>query len=168
MSRVAAALVLMNTGAHVATAQTAPPTSQTSSEDRLRAAIEEARAKPYLDKDGGYKDKTGGYYNPKAGTYTDEKGGIVDNWGGYTYKDGSYKSKVGDYYDAPTNTVHLAGGDKTKVPTGSTSADVIKILRENVEANGGYDKTFIRRSMMDQIRKEHPPGSEPPAKTGKQ
>src|SRR5205809_1741565 len=74
MSRVAAALVLMNTGAHVATAQTAPPTSQTSSEDRLRAAIEEARAKPYLDKDGGYKDKTGGYYNPKAGTYTDEKG----------------------------------------------------------------------------------------------
>jgi hypothetical protein len=110
----------------------------------------------FLDKDGGYKDSKGGYYNPKAGTYTDEVGGVVDNWGGYTYRDGSYKSKLGDFYDGKTNVFKLADGETVKVEAGISRAQAIQFLRENVEQNGGYDKELIRRSMMQQIKLEHP------------
>jgi hypothetical protein len=120
---------------------------------QTQQVTDDARLKQYIDKNGGYKDKSGGYYNPKAGTYTDETGGIVDNWGGYTYTDGSYKSKLGDFWEAPTHTFKLADGRVAKSTV--SSAEAIKALRENVAANGGYDKDFIQRSMMQAIRNEH-------------
>ena len=123
-------------------------------------ADDEARLKKFLDKDGGYKTKTSGYFNPKEGTYTDQDGGVVDNWRGYTYKDGSYKTQFGDYYDAPTKTYKLADGTVAKVEN-LTAADAIKALRDNVEANDGYDKDFILKSMYEQIRLDHP--AKPPA-----
>jgi len=48
----------------------------------------------------------------------------------------------------------MADGSQAKLPT--TSAQVIKLLRENVEEKGGFDKMFILRGMMQQIQKEHP------------
>ena len=119
------------------------------------AQDEDARLKKYLDKDGGYKTKNGGYYNPKAGTYTDKDGLVADNWGGVTYTDGSYKSSFGDYYDAPTRTFKLSDGSVTKVPN-LTPAEAIKSLRDNVAANGGYDKDGTVKSMMMRIKLDHP------------
>lgn len=166
--RAAAAVVLlMGTGAHCEAAQTTTQSSQKQQAAPVKAlpasVDEEARLKQYLDKDGRYKDSFGGHYDPKAGTYTDEKGGILDNWVGYTYKDGSYKSKLGDYWDAPTHTFKLANGETLKADS-TTSADAIKVLRDSVEENGGYDKDFIRKAMMGQIGREHPPG--PPSADG--
>ena len=116
------------------------------------------RLRAYLDAKGGYKDHSGGYYDPKAGTYTDEEGGIVDNWGGYTYKDGSYKSKFGDFWDGPSHTFKLADG-RVKQVSDLSSADAIKLLRQNVEENGGYDKDFIVKGMIQAITNEHPLGA---------
>jgi hypothetical protein len=112
--------------------------------------------KQFLDKDGGYKDSKGGYYNPKAGTYTDEAGGVVDNWGGYTYKSGSYQTKFGDFYDAKENVFKLTDGQTIKGEAGTTAAQAIQTMREDVEQRGGFDKEFIRKSMMQQIKSEHP------------
>lgn len=117
---------------------------------------EDAWIKKYLDGNGGYRDLEGGYYNPKAGTYTDKVGGVVDNWAGYTYKDGSYKSKLGDYYDAPTKTYKLSDGTVAKVEV-LTAKQAVKALRDNVAANGGYDKDLTVRSMITQIKIEHAP-----------
>jgi hypothetical protein len=141
----------------LASAQTGRTKAQPGANDKAAGATEneEARLKQFLDKDGGYKDKHGGYYNPKAGTYTDEDGGIVDNWGGYTYKNGSYKSKFGDFWNAPKKTFELNTGEKLKRED-VTSAEAITLLRETVEEHGGYDKDLVRRSMMAQIRAEHP------------
>ena len=156
---IAAALIfLMATSAQLAFAQTGRTKAQPgAANDKASAATEneEGRLKQFLDKDGGYKDNKGGYYNPKAGTYTDEDGGIVDNWGGYTYKDGSYKSKLGDYWDAPKKTFMLANGETLKSDD-ITSAEAITLLRGTVEEQGGYDKDLVRRSMMAQIKLEHP------------
>jgi hypothetical protein len=126
---------------------------------------ERARVLKYCDKDGGYKDKHGGYYNPTAGTYKDEKGGVVDNWRGYTYEDGSYKSGAGDFYDAPTRTIKLTTGENVKAPPDSTAAEIIKLMRENVEENGLYDKDFISKDMMKVIALEHPAGATNPARS---
>ncbi len=112
--------------------------------------------KQFLDKDGGYKDKKGGYYNVKAGTYTDEHGGEVDSWGGYTYADGSYKSKFGDYYDAKANVLKTTTGETIKANPGVTPAEVIKMMRDDVQERGGYDKELIRTSMMHSIQIDHP------------
>jgi hypothetical protein len=108
----------------------------------------------WLDKNGGYKDKSGGYYNPKAGTYTDKEGGVVDNWGGYTYTDGSYKLN-GNYYDAKKHTVFLAGPAKESAKTDAPAAEVIKVMRDDVAQNGGYDKNLTRKSMFEAILQEH-------------
>jgi hypothetical protein len=162
--KVAAALVfLVGPGIGLASAQTTTPTAQVIHADTVKdikatpAAVidDEARLKKFLDKDGGYKDKEGGYFNPKAGTYTDKDGGVVDNWAGYTYKDGTYKSSLGDYYDAPTKTYKLSDGSVTKVENLSV-ADAVKALKDNVEANGGFDKDYTLKSMYAQIRIEHP------------
>jgi hypothetical protein len=112
--------------------------------------------KQFLDKDGGYKDKKGGYYNVTAGTYTDETGGVVDNWAGYTYKSGSYKSRYGDFYDAKENTFKLTDGQVIKGDPGTTPPQAIKLMRDDIEARGGFDKDFTRKSMMQQIRLDHP------------
>jgi hypothetical protein len=122
---------------------------------RPASADEEEWIKKYLDADGGYRDSKGGYYNPKAGTYTDKEGGVADNWGGYTYKDGSYKSKLGDFYDAPNKTFKLADGTQAKVEN-LTAEQAIKALRDNVKANGGYDKNLTLNSMIDSIKLDHP------------
>jgi hypothetical protein len=114
-----------------------------------------APLKKYLDKDGGYRDKHGGYYDPEAGIYTDKDGGVVDNWGGYAYKNGSYKSKIGDFYDAPTKTFKLADGTVSQVGV-MTREDAISALRDNVEANGGYDKDLTLKSMITSIKIDHP------------
>ena len=128
---------------------------------QTQAADEDAWIKKYLDENGGYKTSDGGYYNPKAGTYTDKEGLVADNWSGVTYKDGSYKTKFGDYYDAPTKTYKLADGRVAKVET-LTAKQAIQALRENVEANGGYDKDLTLKSMIARIKLDHPP--KPPAK----
>ena len=141
-------LSLMGAGPHFAAAQTKTPSPRT------QQIIDDARLMRYLDKNGGYKTKSGGYFNPKAGTYTDETGGVVDNWGGYTYKDGSYKSKLGDFWEAPTSTFKLSDGRVAKSTV--SSADAIKALRDNVAANGGYDKDLTERSMWQSLRNEHP------------
>ena len=162
--KVAAALVfLVGPGIGIASAQTTAPTAQVIQADTTKeikatpAAFsdDEARLKKFLDKDGGYKTRDGGYYDPKAGTYTDKDGLVADNWGGVTYKDGSYKTQYGDYYDAPTKTYKLADGTVTKVENLS-AADAIKALRDNVEANGGYDKNTTLKSMYARIRIDHP------------
>jgi len=166
LSTFATLIFLMAAVPNIAPAQNASSkTQQGVAKEKSSAATEaeEARLKQFLDKDGGYKDSYGGYYNPKAATYTDEKGGILDNWSGYTYKDGSYKSKLGDYWDAPTKTFKLANGETLKSDE-TTSAEAIKVLRDSVEENGGYDKTFIQKAMMGQIEKDHPLT---PPKTGK-
>jgi hypothetical protein len=118
----------------------------------------------FLDKNGGYKDAKGGYYDPKVGTYTDEVGGVVDNWGGYTYKSGSYKTQYGDFYDAKENTFKLTDGQVIKADPGTTPAQAIQVMRDDVESRGGFDKDFTRKSMMQQIKFEHPKtsGSPPP------
>lgn len=161
--RAAAAFVfLAAAGVHFASGQTdgarsASPAKPAAAKAPTAAEIKEiARLKTFLDKNGGYKDSFGGYYNPTAGTYTDEKGGVLDSWEGYTYKDGSYKSKFGDYYDSRTNSVKFASGEQSKVPSGSTAADVIAVMRQSVEENGGYDKAFIQKAMLGQIQKDHP------------
>jgi hypothetical protein len=115
-----------------------------------------AYCKQFLDTDGGYKDKKGGYYNLKAGTYTDEVGGVVDNWGGYTYKDGSYKSKFGDYFDANASVLKTSIGETVKLEPGITATQLIQVMREDVEANGGYDREMVQRSMVQAIKNEHP------------
>jgi hypothetical protein len=163
--KVAAALVfLVGPGIGIASAQTPTPAAHviqvndTTKDIKATPASfsdEDAWTKKYLDKNGGYKDSKGGYYDPKAGTYTDKDGGIVDNWSGYTYKDGSYKSKLGDYYDAPTKTYKLADGTVAKVDT-LTADQAIKALRDNVEANDGYDKDLTRKSMIASIKIDHP------------
>lgn len=147
-------ILLVGTGVSFAPAQTSAPTAK-NIKAAPAAQDEDARLKEYLDKAGGYKDKTGGYFNPKAGTYTDKDGGIVDNWSGYTYTDGSYKSKLGDFYDAPTKTYKLADGRVAQVAY-LTPAEAIKALRDNVAANDGYDKDFTLKSMMQQIKLDHP------------
>jgi hypothetical protein len=141
---VAAAIVfLVGPGMGFASAQT-------------QAADEDAWIKKYLDENGGYKTSEGGYYNPKAGTYTDKDGLVADNWGGVTYKDGSYKTQFGDYYDAPTKTYKLADGRVAKVEN-LTAKQAVKALRDNVEANGGYDKDGTIKSMIVRIKLDHPP-----------
>ena len=115
---------------------------------------DEAKLMKFVDKNGGYLDRLGGYSDPRAGTYTDEVGGVLDNWKGYTYKDGSYKSALGDYWDARTKTFQFTDGNVASRP-GLSNADAIKVMRKNVEQNGGYDKDFIRNAMMESIRKEH-------------
>ena len=121
-----------------------------------------AYCKPFLDKDGGYRDKKGGYYNPKAGTFTDETGGVVDNWGGYTYKDGSYKTKFGDFYDSKLNFVKTTTGETIKPEPGTTPAQLIQVMREDVADRHGYDKELILRSMVEQIKNDHPSANKPP------
>jgi hypothetical protein len=165
-STAAVLIFLITTSAQLASAQTGRTKAQPgAANDKAAGATEneEARLKQFLDKDGGYKDKHGGYYNPKAGTYTDEDGGIVDNWGGYTYANGSYKSKLGDFWNAPKKTFELANGETLKSDD-ITSAQAITLLRETVEEQGGYDKDLTRRSMMAQIKAEHPLT---PSKAGK-
>ena len=155
-----AAPVLFLGGAQVAMAQTkeAPKVKPEDAKGQTETADEKYRIyyKLFIDADGGYKDSKGGYYNPKAGTYTDKEGGVVDNWSGYTYKDGSYKSKFGDFYDAKANVFKLTTGETIKVEPGITPAQAIQLLREDVAANGGYDKEFTRRSMMQSIKFDHP------------
>jgi hypothetical protein len=154
-SATAALIFLMATSVSAQTGRT--KTQPATANDKASTATdnEEARLKQFIDKDGGYRDNEGGYYNPKAGTYTDAEGGIVDNWSGYTYKDGSYKSKIGDYWDEPKKTFMLANGETLK-SDGTTSAEAIKILRESVEEQGGYDKNMIQGTMMARIKFEHP------------
>ena len=148
-----ALILLVGTGVSFAPAQTSAPTAKNKA---VPAAQDiDARLKKYLDKDGGYKTKDGGHYNPKAGTYTDKDGDIADNWGGVTYTDGSYKTKFGDYYDAPTKTYKLADGSVTKVAY-LTPAQAVKALRDNVEANDGYDKDLTLKSMIMRIKLDHP------------
>lgn len=156
-------IFVMVTSAHLALAQsdsTKTPEARADAALTLRIQMELARLKPFLDKDGGYKDKKGGYYNPKAGTYTDEDGGVVDNWGGYTYKNGSYKSKLGDFWEASTKTFKLTTGEILKSDE-TTQADAIKVLRETVEEQGGYDKNLTVRSMITVIKMEHPGATRP-------
>jgi hypothetical protein len=143
------------TMAHTQKAQVTKPVDphpQTNPVDDKDAAY----CKQFLDKDGGYRDKKGGYYNPKAGTYTDEVGGVVDNWGGYTYKSGSYKSQFGDFYDAKGNVFKLTDGQTIKAEAGVTPAQAIQVMRDDVAQRGGFDKEFTRKSMMQQIKFEHP------------
>ena len=156
-SSIVALIFLMATSVQLASAQTGKTKAQPAANDKAAGATEneEARLKQFLDKDGGYKDNKGGYYNPKAGTYTDEYGGIVDNWSGYTYKSGSYKSRIGDFWNAPKKAFELTTGEKLKSDD-TTSAEAITLLRETVEEQGGYDKDYIRKSMMAQIKLEHP------------
>jgi len=149
-----ALISLMGAGISFASAQTSAPSTK-NSKAVPAAQDEDARLKKYLDKDGGYRTKIGGYYNPKAGTYTDKDGLVVDNWSGVTYTDGSYKTKLGDFYDAPNRTYKLADGRVAKVPN-LTPAEAIKALRDNVEANGGYDKDATVKSMMMRIKLDHP------------
>ena len=159
-------IVLVVTIAQLTSAQSdkaKSPAPQADAMTTFRLEMELARLKPFLDKDGGYKDKHGGYYNPKAGTYTDEDGGVVDNWSGYTYKDGSYKSKLGDFWDAATKTFKLTSGEVLKSDE-TTQAEAIKVLRDTVEEQGGYDKNLTVRSMIQTIKMEHP---QPPPKVGK-
>src|SRR5580704_2256652 len=149
-------LLLAVCSSNVAMAQANKPVAKkpvdTQSQPSLVSEKDIAYCKLFLDKDGGYKDSKGGYYNPKAGTYTDEKGGVVDNWGGYTYKSGSYQKKFGDYYDAKENVFKLTDGQTIKGEAGITAAQAIQTLREDVEQRGGFDKEFIRKSMMQQIK----------------
>ena len=162
---VAAMCFIYTANAGMAQAQTTPVKSP-----EVQAQVfsiddnDSAYYKQFIDKNGGYKDAKGGYFDTKAGTYTDEVGGVVDNWGGYTYKSGSYKSKLGDFYDAKENTFKLASGEVVPVDPGITPAQAIGFLRENVEQNGGFDKDLTRRSMMQQIKYDHPKpgGSLPP------
>ncbi len=166
LSTTAALIFLMTASVQLAAAQTGRTKMQPGApNDKAAGATEneDARLKQFLDKDGGYRDNKGGYYNPKAETYTDEDGGVVDNWGGYTYKSGSYKSKLGDFWNAPKKTFELTTGEKLKSDD-ITSAEAITLLRETVAEQGGYDKDLIRRSMMAQIKLDHPL---PPAKTRK-
>jgi hypothetical protein len=149
-----ALISLVGAGISFASAQTSAPNAK-NSEAVPAAQDEDARLKKYLDKDGGYKTKNGGYYNPKAGTYTDKDGLVVDNWSGVTYTDGSYKTKLGDFYEAPSRTYKLADGRVAKVPN-LTPAEAIKALRDNVAANGGYDKDGTVKSMMMRIKLDHP------------
>src|SRR5262249_25583738 len=79
------------------------------------------------------------------------------------YKDGSYKPTLGDFYDAPTKTYKLADGREAKVEY-LTAAEAIKALRDNVEANGGYEKDFVLRSMYQQISFDHPVSQPPNSK----
>jgi hypothetical protein len=163
--RVAALVFLMGTGATFASAQTTTPPTPPAQTTQIKTVDikatpaaqdpEEARLKKFLDRDGGYKDKHGGYYNPKAGTYTDEDGGVVDNWAGYTYKNGDYKSKAGDFWEAATKTFKLANGEVLKSED-TSNEDAIAVLRQTVEESGGYDKDRITKSMMAQIKIEHP------------
>lgn len=163
--RVAALVFLMGTGATLASAQTTqptPPPAQTTQVTTIDINAtpaaqdpEEARLKKFLDKDGGYKDKLGGYYNPTAGTYTDADGGVVDNWQGYTYKNGNYKSKIGDFWEASTKTFKLTTGENIKSEE-TTTAEAIDLLRETVAEQGGFDKDYIRKTMMTQVKLEHP------------
>jgi hypothetical protein len=157
--RVAVAIFFLCV-ANAATAQTRKtPAAKPVDPNAQAKPIDEkdvAYCKQFLDKDGGYRNKKGGYYNPKAGTYTDEAGGVVDNWGGYTYKDGSYKSRFGDFYDSKANVVKTTDGQTIKAEPGITPAQIIQVMREDVKANGGYDKDLVRRSMIQDIKFEHP------------
>ncbi|MEP6912818.1 MAG: hypothetical protein ABI923_08695 [bacterium] len=152
-----ALLFLCGSHAHLVAGQKGKPAQSVRTKQQRDSTLEKRLEtfKQLLDKDGGYRDQVGGYYNPKAGTHTDKKGGVVDNWGGYTYKDGS-KSKIGDYYDAPTRTVHLSSGEKVKLPPQNNGADAIRALKQTVTENGGYDKDFIVKGMIEQLQKEHP------------
>jgi len=155
---VAGLIFLLATSAQLASAQTdktKTPEARADAILTLRIEMELARLKPFLDKDGGYKDKEGGYFNPKAGTYTDKEGGVVDNWSGYTYKNGNYKSKLGDFWEASTKTFKLTTGEILK-SVETTTAEAIKVLRETVEEQGGYDKNYVVKSMIFTIKKEHP------------
>ncbi|MEZ0223102.1 MAG: hypothetical protein ACAH83_00985 [Alphaproteobacteria bacterium] len=161
--RVAALCFLMGTGATFASAQTTQPTPPAQTTEIKVVDIkatpaaqdpEEARLKKFLDKDGGYKDKLGGYYNPTAGTYTDKDGGVVDNWQGYTYKNGNYKSKIGDFWEASTKTFKLTTGENLKEDL--TNAEATDLLRETVAEQGGFDKDYIKKTMMAQVKLEHP------------
>jgi len=159
--RSVAALVLMLGGCvHFASAQASGPSA--ASPAKPAVSVDNPRLKKYLDANGGYKDSLGGYFDAKAGTYTTKDRAVVDNWHGLTGKDGSYRSALGEYWDAPNHTAHMADGSQAKLP--ATSDQVIKLLREDVEAKGGYDKTFILTKMMELIQKEHPLGLEQIAK----
>ncbi len=157
---MAASAVFFLYSANVGMAQTQDKTAVKTAEAQVQGNSLDDRDAGYygqfLDKDGGYKDKKGGYYNPKAGTYTDEAGGVVDNWGGYTYKSGSYKSKFGDFYDAKENLFKTTDGQTVKGEPGMTAAQAIEVMRDDVQQRGGFDKDFTRKSMMQQIKIDHP------------
>jgi len=145
---------VLGAGANFALAQAGAARTATAS-GTSQAVTETARLMTFVDKNGGYRDKAGGYYNPSAGTYTDEYGGVVDNWQSYTYKNGDYKAKTGDFWEAATKTFKLADGEVMK-SLETSNKDAITVLRQTVEENGGYDKDFVRKSMMAAIAKEHP------------
>jgi hypothetical protein len=154
----AAVLSLCSASVTIAKAQKAQVTKPMDTHAQSNSINDKDTAyyKQFLDKDGGYTDKKGGHYNPTAGTYTDEAGGVVDNWGGYTYKSGSYKTQFGDYYDAKANVFKLTDGQTIKGEAGVTPAQAIQVMREDVEQRGGYDKEFTRKSMLQEIKFEHP------------
>lgn len=131
--------------------------------ERERIKAREAELQQYFDKNGGYRDRQGGYYDAKKGTYTDKDGGTVDNYGGYTYPDGSYKSRFGDYYNARTNTVSLASGDTVNVPAGTSGAQVIRTLQQNVGAHGGYDANLTHDAQMQAADGDNTPPGQPRA-----
>ena len=161
------AFIMICADVHLASAQAGKPTAgpTVGTKPHSAAGSEEARLRQFIDKNGGYKDKRGGYYDPNAGTYTDEVGGVVDNWQGYTYNNGDYKAKTGDFWQAATKTFKLANGEVMKSAE-TSNKDAITVLRQTVEENGGFDKDFIKKSMMAAIAKEHPivlsATSEPP------
>jgi len=159
----AATVILLGLGAQSVASQ--PPRPPPPPAGGAVSAPEEARLKTFLDSSGGYRDKAGGYYNPAAGTYADADGGFVDNYQGYTYRNGSYKSKDGDFFDRPTMTVKLTTGETVTLEAGDKPSEIIQLMRETVAEGGGFDKDYIRKSMMLQIQKEHPSaGPAPPAK----
>ena len=151
------AFIMICADVHLASAQAGKPTAgpTVGTKPHSAAGSEEARLRQFIDKNGGYKDKRGGYYDPNAGTYTDEVGGVVDNWQGYTYNNGDYKAKTGDFWQAATKTFKLANGEVMKSAE-TSNKDAIAVLRETVEENGGFDKDFMRKSMLAAITKEHP------------
>jgi hypothetical protein len=142
--------------AHFGSAQTTghKPASAAATKQTATGA-ETARLMKFVDKNGGYRDRFGGYYNPRAGTYTDKIGGVVDNWQGYRYNNGDYKAKTGDFWETATKTFKLANGEVMR-SAGTSNGDAITVLRQTVEENGGFDKDFVRKSMLAQIAKDHP------------
>lgn len=155
--RFVAVLILVLGGCvHLALAQTGGGNGSSTAKPAVN--LDDPRLKKYLDANGGYTDSLCGYFDPKAGTYTTKDGAIVDNWHGITAKDGSYKTAKGDWYDAPNHTVHMSDGSQARLP--ATAEQARKVMRDDIEEAGGYDKNFILTKMMEQIAKEHPLGAE--------
>jgi hypothetical protein len=110
----------------------------------------------FIDADGGYKEKRAGTTTPRPAPIRTRREACSTTGAGIPYKDGSYQSKFGDYYDSKANVFKLTIGETIKVEPGITPAQAIQLLREDAAANGGYDKEFTRRSMMQSIKFEHP------------